>query len=484
MKRFLKLYRNADLETGGADIETTDTETATADTQTDNNDSTESTSGDWIMSKSEYDAENLKVEEASRKGETYFSSDEQVAAMERGEAEGWRNEESTANTPPAAYSQTPEGAKPEQSVDPVGGDQEGYTMPEGTAMTWDDNQVAGVQQAMTRLGAKNPTELAEKLKGLQSQVGKSGQELGHFRQQSEEYAAQNNKYQQDLARQDQFIRDLTNGVPSAYEHLRRINPNSPLLNQAAPQHPVASQPGHPAASTTPQPAASAPPGFIPEGMPEDVMDEDGYNHITGYMKQMNEKHNAQMQTMQNELRVYREQLGNVSNFQNDARQRTEETQNRNAAVDSIMAIVEQHPDHYKPQHGNVRDMANQYFTAGSEQSDPRFDAVSGLLEYSQVNKIWNLEQAHRLYTYDKTMQGQQAAVAQGRQEVLNQPRTVGLGMKTANGSSPTSKAYTPAEVDAIMKDISRWDPKWTDTNGDLDKAHLPKEFWEVAGIRE
>lgn len=273
--------------------------------------------------------------------------------------------------------------------------------------------------AMQEVGAKTPEELAEKIKGLKSSRDRTGSELGQKAKMLEEQ----NKALQLL------IQDFAEGNPEAIKFLKEQGLNPKIL--AAQQ-------------------------LNQDDDDLDDLDLDDLEFETPREKKLREELEALKADKEAKEREFQAQQMQVK-AQNDLIQLWSdfgpELMPQGKTPQQMLTIFEQWRDQ-----------------AADEPTAPELQATIDLIEFARTNRIQSLNAAAKAFLFDKMQERILEAKRQGRQEVLNAPKSVGLAGKREGSATD---GITDADIDLMERNQKPIPKDWFEADGYTPTDKMP-----------
>jgi len=289
------------------------------------------------------------------------------------------------------------------------------------------------------LGAKDLADIPNKTKELHRNLTSKGGNWGRERKTME----------QTIQNQESLVQGLIRGDESALDFARRTYPN--LM-----------RPSSEGRSTPPKKAE------MPTLSREEALDPAMYDQMQAVIQQ-----NKELQ----------DQLGSVLNKQTDWDNQRVADQAHWELVKETVQVAQKYPAEYLPKTGDISKMVSDYYSSG--KVDPRIQPLASLLETSSSKNISDLDVAHAYMNYgklkDNRAQDLIEAEKSARKEMINKPRTKGLG-KSRGSASPTGE-YTPI-TEGDLKRMATGEKEMPNdwfhpVTHEPIKAKIPKNAWPL-----
>jgi hypothetical protein len=299
-----------------------------------------------------------------------------------------------------------------------------------------------VAEALKLVGAKEPGELAAKIKGLQQAMTSSGGKLG------EENKALRQRLEGETAGFKALLSDVLAGKAEALEYAQReLGVQIPQKGQGATQAPAQASPDA-------------------EDIPDDVADVGTYRLLKAELKQM-------------EAQLAKFQQASQSMLEKSAQE-----QAHSQWVEELGRVAADFPE-LAPKGADLGSLLREYWSSNdTDPVDPRLQPMVTLLEYARDNGISNLRHAHVVMNHDKWDKDRQAALLEaerrGAQKVSQHPPTVGLAGQRATGTTDTH--YSPVsdtDLQAMLSGDRPIPESWRDDEGQFVRSRVPKNAWKL-----
>lgn len=281
-----------------------------------------------------------------------------------------------------------------------------------------DEDIKSVMDAMKAVGAKTYAELPDKIKGLRSQIGKQGGELGNQLKERES----------QLQNMTNLLNDVAAGKPEALEYLKKVNPSFQGFGQAQ----------------------EAPKQKEMKAAPEGILDDTLYEYVQGLEAKIQqlEGHHTQSQEKATQYLAIERTANEIADF------------------------AKQHPEYYNAS-ADVGGLVREYLgQSDSDPVDPRLTKIHDLMQYAKDNGLKNLEDAHWLMNRQSISQRIIDARNEGRQSMDYKPNP-GLSGQRRSGSEQQYKQYSEAEVQDIIHGRKPIPADWVDANDNFVVDKIP-----------
>lgn len=319
----------------------------------------------------------------------------------------------------------------EEQEDRVGNVLDPKGLSEDQSNTW--SEVAEL------LGAKSLADIPNKAKELHRNVTSKGGNWGRERKNME----------QTINNQESLVQGLIRGDEAALDFAKRTYPN--LMR--------------PSSEGNSAPAKKA---NMPDLSREEALDPAMYDQMQAVIQQ-----NKELQG----------QLGSVLNKQTDWDNQRVADQAHWELVKETVQVAQKYPAEYLPKTGDISKMVSEYYSSG--KVDPRIQPLASLLETSSSKNISDLDVAHAYMNYgklkDSRAQDRIDAGKSARQDMINKPRTKGLGK--SRGSASPNGAYTPI-TEGDLRRMSTGEKEMPNdwfhpVTHEPIKAKIPKNAWPL-----
>lgn len=358
-------------------------------------------------------------------------ADEIDRKLDSGEMEDFASDEEYS-----AYTRIREGEdsdsadnKPEPEQDTLG--DEGKQEQEGEeALATDKADISedAFKEAMKAVGAKDEKEYHQKVLELHRKLGTQGSELGTQLKQYKTLAEQREQTQTQLVR---LVNDLAKGDRTAWEHVKKENPNLVL---------------HPSLQKLFEEGKQSQEAETDE-VPEGVLDEQTYRALS-----------KKLDPVMKELADLRQFKETFSQRQAEAEQARMQREASETWAKQVTDLVMENPDLMPTAKdgdglnvGKARSLIQSYYFGNpTEKELEEFANVENFLRYVADNQlhhsklelrtIYNIKRAENL----KAIEAQ--AEERGKQAVLSRPTSVGLG-KVRNQGSQGGQVKTYSDSD-------------------------------------
>ncbi len=294
-----------------------------------------------------------------------------------------------------------------------------------------------LQNALKLVGAKDLTELPEKIKGLQQAMTSTGGKLGEqVKQLQKQLEAETQGFKSLLA-------DAMAGVPAAIEYAKK-ELGIDLSARA--------------------PAQQAEPADEYGDIPDDVADVGTYR------------------LLMQEIKGLKGQLSQYEQATKSITDRSAQEQAHASWVETIGSLVAKNPD-LSPKGADLGTLLREYWTGTDDAPvDPRIQPIIDVITFAHEQGIPNLEHARTVMTAGAWQKQREAelleAEKRGMAKLTAHPPTVGLSGQRAQGTTDTH--YSPvSEADLkAMTDGERPIPaSWKNEQGQFVRSRVPKNAW-------
>lgn len=305
-----------------------------------------------------------------------------------------------------------------------------------------DDNADSLQKTMTAVGAKDISELPEKVQGLISKMGSSGEKLG----------GELKALRAEKDNHIQWIDDLTAGKPAALEYLAKITGKSlDTTLEAQPTNIVKSK-----------------------FNADNYLDDELAQYVSGQDQKIAE------------LKATVEKLtsGEVT--------RTEAAKQQTAVdgyVDDIVDLVVKNPRDFDMSPSEARGLAKQYWGDPTQALHPKFEKIDKLLRFAQERNITFLEDAHTVYQHvngdytNKLIEATKKGQASTKHKVsVNNSLSKNAGIASAQ-NTPSPHIDEKMVNEMINGNFEAIPSEWHDPDGTLIPANIPKRFHSIVGIR-
>lgn len=295
-----------------------------------------------------------------------------------------------------------------------------------------------LEAALKLVGAKDASELPEKIKGLQQAMTASGGKLG------EQVKSLQSRLTAETQGFKALLADVVAGVPEALDYAQK-------------------QLGLDLSSKRQAPAAAAPVDEFGD-IPDDVADVGTYR------------------LLMQEIKGLKGQLSQYEQATKSITDRAAQEQAHASWVETIGGLVAKNPD-LQPKGADLGALLREYWTAPDDAPvDPRIQPVIDVITFAHERGISNLEDAHTVLTATKWQKQREAEILEaekrGMAKLTAHPPTVGLAGQRAQGTTDTH--YSPvSEADLkAMADGERPIPvSWKNEQGQFVRSRVPKNAW-------
>lgn len=294
-----------------------------------------------------------------------------------------------------------------------------------------------LEEIFKEVGAKNISELPEKIKGLRSALS------GKDAQANARLSDENGRFKRLVANETALFEDARKGVPQALAHIEKTYGLKLVPATAASQ------------------AQSADETLDDETA--DALTEGKWSKLVGVNK-----------TLQAELKSLRELVEGTQKSVKDAETGREV---KRQVIDEFHKVA-QSVDGLKGTE-NLRNRIIDWYENGKD--DPGMGSLMEVLTYAnesaKVGFPISLEQAHRLMQAEKLPELLEEATAKGRNEAYKHKPSPTLSGLQGNENKNTK--HTPEQVEQWGYDPASIPAEFFDAKDNLDKTKIPKEYWKA-----
>jgi len=308
-----------------------------------------------------------------------------------------------------------------------------------------------LQDAMTKVGAKDLSELPGKIDGLLNGMRDSGGKLGN----------QNTKLQAEVDANTNFMQALGAKDPGAIAHFKKVTG----IDISAPV-PVTKEQAAPAAATA-------------DFDPDSFLDDKLAPVVKGLMDKI------EALEANNKSLVANDESRAQTAAQTAAE--TAEAQAREAWTEDVVELVTDYADDFGLNPSEARALAKFYWSKEGAKTavHPRFQKVHKLIAYAGDNDMPNLETAHLMLQKKTGVHAQKLIDAEKRGQQANQhTESPNLAISAKQGrtksTNPTPQvtedmieAMKGGDLNAIPDSVLN---EWTDEDYNFDKSKIPERF--------
>ena len=382
-----------------------------------------------VLAKHEADSSyDMSFEEA----EAYTSVHERIM---KGDIENPGAKAKDAETPKEASTPEPKADISSEAENPLE-----TALPEIASMS--DTMAESLQKAMTKVGAKDISELPSKVDGLINQMKSTGGKLGGEKSQLQQQVDQHNTFMQAVRAKD----------PQAMAHLKSLT-GVDISNLSATQE-----------GKSPQVQATN----SEFGDPDDYIDPDMARQLQAFKQEMDS------------LKKDNEAL----KAQEVGRDRDRQYQSAtDSYVDDVVNLIADHPGDYGLNTSEVRALARVYWSkeGATMAVNPKFQRVHELITFSHENRHPDLETAHVMLQHKNGSYAQKLidATKQGQKEATfkESPNSAISNKQGRTKGDVPSPHITDDSVTAMERgDLENIPDEWMDSSGNLMPGQVPERF--------
>jgi hypothetical protein len=297
-------------------------------------------------------------------------------------------------------------------------------------------------QIMKEVGAKDKSEVAEKIKGLRQAISGKLEKAPEFQQ----VKADNKTLTDKINSEAQLMLDVKNGVPAAIEHLSKVYGLDLTAKGATP------------AKSENEIDSSE---LIKR---EDYVDEEVYNSVKKGFDAMT----SRMDKLEGDNKAAKDEV-------EKNRAETSTIQAESNLVDEIAEVASQLPGVSKIK--NIKEAIRKW---RGGNGDSRLDIFNDFFLLANQKKV-NLLDAYKLDFADKAALKINEARVEGKKEAYTQnPNRSLSGIQGSKGESE-NRQFTESQINEMEADSTKMPDSWFDDDDTPVKANVPKEahklFW-------
>jgi hypothetical protein len=297
-----------------------------------------------------------------------------------------------------------------------------------------------LQKAMTKVGAKDITELPDKVEGLINQMRTTGGKLGGERAE----------LQKQMDQHVNWVQGMRSGDPNAIAHLEKLT--GLKIN----------------GTTAPQEATAQGNSDLNIGDPEEFIDNKLAPVVKNLIQEVKDL-KAQNQTLLSK-ETQRDQL-------------SQEATAVNAWVDDVVGLVADHSDSYGVNTSEARALAKFYWSPEGAKTavHPKFQKIHELIDFAHKNNMPDLETAHVMLqhkngTFTQTLIAERQKGQKEAQHIESPNAAISSKQGRVKQDVPDPH-ITDDSVAAMEKgDLGAIPDEWMDEIGNLIPDKVPQRF--------
>lgn len=320
----------------------------------------------------------------------------------------------------------------------------------------DDADVDPDSEIHKLVGAKDKTQLPEKIKGLVNEVKKLSGERGEIGRVLKETGYSDFKSLANEIRGakglHQAVIDARNGNPAALEFLG--------LNQRQAQAPKQQE------------------RFEGE-IPEDILDEGLYRHITSREKQASDRADA----LERELRAIKGKLEPWERSQAETQAQNQRTMQVNHVIAEVTKLADGVEGLWDSKKSGPLSRALSEYYATDGDFHPDLKPIAEIIEIAKEHKLDNLEIALAYWERKNAGSLIAKARAEGREPFIGKKPNIGLSDRQGNHNGKFT-SYTESSVKEMASGRAPIPSSWTDGFGTIIPDKVPSHLRQYILIED